>query len=72
METTLMENQMEKKTENEIETSEYIGVILLALPRISDDSYLCWHPASQDNIKLCHSARRLTPQYRAVGSRRCE
>ena len=28
METTIMENQMEKKMENEMETREYIGVIL--------------------------------------------
>ena len=28
METIIMENQMEKKMENEIETKEYIGVIL--------------------------------------------
>ena len=28
METTIMENQMEKKMENEMETRAYIGVIL--------------------------------------------
>ena len=28
METIIMENQMEKKMENEMETREYIGVIL--------------------------------------------
>ena len=28
METTIMENQMEKKMENEMETREYIGLIL--------------------------------------------
>ena len=28
METTIMENQMEKKMENEMETREYIGVLL--------------------------------------------
>ena len=29
METTIMENQMEKKMENEMDTREYMGVIIL-------------------------------------------
>ena len=31
METTIMENQMEKKIENETDTKEYMGVVVLGL-----------------------------------------
>ena len=46
METTIMENQMEKKMENYMETREYIGVILGGFGVLAPSSLPCLSPGA--------------------------